>query len=369
MSAPLPFRVEPSDAPRLAADAAVCSATRRDFLRRCATVTIATPLLSLPFAATLGSTANVQEPSAAESSAARQSSNNRQPLTFGLITDVHHGLAPDATERLKAFMASVAERDDLAFLMQLGDFCHPTDEGREFAALYQEFGGPKEHVLGNHDMDRGSKSQAIRTWGMRDRYYSFDAGAFHFVVLDMNNLRQDDGGQAKFTDYENGNYYIDARFRGWCDPQQLQWLANDLAATKLPTIIFSHQPLGIPETQQGLPPQQSQVMDVLHAANKQAPRVIACLSGHLHVDRHERAEQLHCLSINSASYHWAGGMHAYQDPLFAFVTLDPAGRIYVHGRHSEFVKAHPWEQGLNVNVSGVTASISDRAIVYHRQPA
>ncbi len=341
--------------------------TRRQFLRTCAASAAAATLVpSFSFAGS-------------RPAAAAAVTNGALPaegeITFGVITDIHHGLAGDADSRLHAFMDVVQERDDLAFLIQMGDFCHPTDEARAFVEAYNEFPGRCLHVLGNHDMDKGSKSQTMKHWGMESRYGSFDAGDFHFVWLDLNNLRDVRNGQASYTPYENANFYVDAEQRGWCDPEQLEWLAQDLAATDKQTLVFSHQPLGIAAVGEELPQRQQEVFDILLQANADAAaknphggqKVIACLSGHLHVDRYERVQEIHCLSINSASYHWAGGMQPYADPLFCFVTLNPAGRMYLHGRHSEFVDQHPWEQGLSLSVAGVTASISDRAVVYQRQ--
>ncbi len=48
----------------------------------------------------------------------------QQTTKIGLITDPHHGLAPDADKRLDAFMEAVADRKP-DFVMQMGDFCHP----------------------------------------------------------------------------------------------------------------------------------------------------------------------------------------------------------------------------------------------------
>ncbi len=346
--------------------------SRRDFLRSAATATAGFSLLGgLTFAGAKAA-AKATATSGSKGSAPQDESGE---ITFGIVTDLHHGLAPDATQRLQAFMEAVDEHEDLAFIAQLGDFCHPTADARDFVSLFDQFPGRKVHVLGNHDMDKGTKSETMRHWGMESRFGSFDAGDFHFVVLDLNNIRQVEGDKANYTHYDNANFYIDAELRGWADPEQLAWLVDDLAAANKQTIVFSHQPLGFSGPDQPLHQRQQEVLDILYAANREARRtnpdagqkVVACLSGHLHVDRHERHNEVHCLSVNSASYHWAGGMHPYADPLFCFVTINPAGRIYIRGQHSEFTNAHPWQQGLAMNTAGVTASISDRAVVYRRE--
>ena len=77
-------------------------------------------------------------------------------VTFGLIADVHHGLAPTAMSRLEAFMEAVDKRKP-DFVLQLGDFCFGDQDSAAFLRLWNEFRGPRLHVLGNHDMDRLSK--------------------------------------------------------------------------------------------------------------------------------------------------------------------------------------------------------------------
>src|SRR5262245_57862241 len=78
----------------------------------------------------------------------------RKSLKFAAITDLHHGLAPDALERLTAFIKEVQGRKDLAFVIQMGDFCYSDAASKPCLDLWNTLAGPKLHVLGNHDMDR-----------------------------------------------------------------------------------------------------------------------------------------------------------------------------------------------------------------------
>ncbi len=94
-------------------------------------------------------------------------------------------------------------------------------------------------------------------------------------------------------------------------------------------------------------------MDIL----KRNGQVVACLSGHLHVDRLETHARIPCLSVNSASYFWQSGMHPYKDPLFAFISIDEQGVLRVEGRQSTFVKAKPKSETI-----GCSASLSNRRI-------
>jgi predicted phosphodiesterase len=252
---------------------------------------------------------------------------------------------------MEAFVAAVKRRKGLDFALQMGDFCHPTPEAetRKFLDLWNQIDIPKRHVLGNHDMDRGTKEQIMAMWGMPRRYGSFDHGSYRFIYLDLNHFRK--GG--KLVSYAHGNYFTDNASHNWADPQQLDWLERELEASDKPTLVLSHQPLGFGEKGKPLPPEQVEVFEVL----KRSGNVAACLSGHLHVDRLERHAGIPCLSVNSASYFWQSGMHAYKDPLFAFVAIDEDGFLSVEGRRSDFVKAKPKN-----NTIGCSASLSSRRL-------
>lgn len=276
-------------------------------------------------------------------------------LRFGLIADLHHGLAPDASERLAAFMAEVAARPGLDFIIQLGDFCHPTDAARPFVDAFHAFDGPCYHVLGNHDMDKGGKADILGLWGAPGPYYAFAAGGWRFIVLDLNHIKRDGG----FIDYEQGNYFAAGSSLNWAGTAQLEWLADELRRTDRPTIVFAHQPIGAAGPGQPLPEPQRELLEVL----RHGP-VVACLYGHLHVDRHDRHHGIHCLGINSASYHWSGGMHPYTDPLYAFVELAD-GELRIEGRWSSYSATDPRETTAAATI-GADPWISDRRIALGR---
>ncbi|MCA9103386.1 MAG: metallophosphoesterase [Planctomycetales bacterium] len=109
------------------------------------------------------------------------------------------------------------------------------------SVLKEECSLPVQHVIGNHDVWGWNKKRSGTTsdepgWGKQRtldelgldaRYRSFDAGGWHFVVLD-----------SIFPDDENA--YI-ARI----DEQQWDWLAGDLKASPadVPIGIVSHIPI------------------------------------------------------------------------------------------------------------------------------
>lgn len=303
-------------------------------------------------------------------------------IRFGLITDVHQDFSDRAIDRLKAFIEHM-NREQVDFIIQLGDFCFPIEENREFLSVWESFQGPKYHVLGNHDMDSCDKKTIMDYLGMERNYYSFDCGDYHFVVLDGNYLQTEDG----LVDYAHGNYHpYSVRFRNHITDEQLQWLKEDLAATEKTTIIFSHQSLE--NSYVGVKSSEA-IHQLLRETNEAAGRrkVIACMNGHNHLDGVKVIEDVYFIHVNSSSYFWMGrGAEAdpapyseeimakypfmkhsvpYRDPLYALVTLEP-GWMTIEGRESEFVGQTPEECGhSNVSLGHVvTAKISNRKLKY-----
>jgi hypothetical protein len=282
-------------------------------------------------------------------------------FTIGLIADPHHGLAPDAQKRLDAFMAEVARRKP-DFIMQLGDFCHPpraVKTASGFLKAWSAYRGPRFHVLGNHDLDLArSKREILDAWGAKEGFYSFDHGGMHFAVLDCNFVK---GEKGKYLDWSRGR-----RYEGYVSPEQLDWLKADLAKTKSPTVILSHQGFG-PKSEGGVVPNGADVRKVIADANSGpgGKKVVLCLHGHNHLDAARIVGGVHYVEINSASYLWVGEkygrMAPYTEPLFAFLTLSPAGMIELKGKPGAFSKPTPEDRGLP-DAKKFHACISDRKL-------
>ncbi|MCM4162541.1 MULTISPECIES: metallophosphoesterase [unclassified Arenibacter] len=290
-------------------------------------------------------------------------------LNIGFITDLHHGYCKDAMERLDVFIKEASSRQ-LDFIIQGGDFCHPTPEARVCIDLWNSYKGEKYHVLGNHDMDKGSKQDAIDFLGMDNNYYSFDKGDFHFVVMDGNYILND----GKYEDYGHANFYIDQQHRSLVNPEQIEWLKQDLERTDKQTLIFSHQ--AFDEIWNGWSsPSRFAVRKVIDDANNRTDyqKVIACFCGHHHVDDHSYINNVHYFQMNSASYYYVGdgfgsdGSRAmYKDPIFAFLSLDPSGHILIEGRQSQFMHPTPTEK-RHPDAPRLSASISDRKVGFKRR--
>lgn len=301
---------------------------------------------------------------------------NTQTLRFGLVADVHKDLIPDANERLEEFIDKSISRE-VDIVIQLGDFCMGEDKNKDFMGIWETFKGPKYHVLGNHDMDRNSKQEMLDFWGMPKTYYSYDLKGVHFITLDANFLFQD----GKYIDYHKANFYVDSALRTYIDDEQIEWFKADLAATKLPTIVLSHQSLW--HHQWGVK-NRLRIQEIMEA---EADKVICCFNGHNHIDFHRHLNGIDYIEINSMSYQWIGEKYtslerfpkaqyerypnlphiaAYKDPLYAFVTVDPVGTLTVEGVRSQWIKPTPYELGMPEGQYGSVSSavISDYMVKF-----
>ncbi len=329
-------------------------ASRRDFLGQMTAAGIGGLGLASGLQTQAEGTPAVDDPSA-------------ESLTIGICADVHKDIIHDPDERLERFVAA-AEARDVDIVVQMGDFCQPKPANRAFFEIFDRCAKPTYHVLGNHDIDGGyTWEQTLDYYGMSSRYDSFDHGPCHIVVLDGNE-RPDD---------HQGGY---PRHIG---EAQRDWLAEDLRGTDKPTLVLSHQSL---ENPSGVDNARA-VREILEEANRQAGRrkVIACLSGHHHIDYATTINEIAYVQINSMSYFWVGGDYIrlrfdpavdeanpwvrytipYDEPLWAFLTITPAsGTLKIEGTASAFIPPGPDELGLPSKPSNnpVTPVISDRLI-------
>jgi len=267
-------------------------------------------------------------------------------IRLGLISDVHQDVMHDGVERITAFVEAM-QKEQAQGVVNLGDFCVPHARNDEFLAAFNQFAGPKLHVLGNHDTDGGFKrEQVLDYWKSPARYFSRDEHGLHLVVLDGNDPDGQKGYPCSIND------------------EQIAWLEKDLAATKAPTVIFVHQPIDAFDQHVR---SAKKVRAVLARANEAAgfKKVIAVFSGHAHLDYIKESDGIPHVQINSASYVWVSTKHPnydaaiqkthpwvaatcpYADPLWALVTFDvEAGRIEIKGRETSWVGPDPWEVGL-----------------------
>jgi len=289
-------------------------------------------------------------------------------VRFGLIADIHPDVLPDGLERVQAFVSAMT-RARVDFVIQLGDFVWPTPTNRRYLDAWNQFAGPRYHVLGNHDMDEGyTREQTVAFCGLPAMHYAFPAGPARGLVLDGN----EPGG--KRSGYKR---YIGA--------EQLAWLEQELTRADKPCLLFIHQPFDT-EHDDALE-NAANVRAVVEQAEHARPgTVLAVFSGHFHLDYARMVNGIRYFEINSAAYWWLNNAAArrevyppevhqkyryashvapYRDPLWAIVTLDlDRGELVLEGKHSEWLGPDPWTRGETTDRARehLQPRISDRSL-------
>lgn len=301
--------------------------------------------------------------------------SKNENVRFAICADVHQDIIHDAPNRIKTFVEE-ATMEKVDFIIQLGDFCFPVEENKPFLEIWNSFPGKKYHILGNHDMDLSSKQEEMAFLGMKKNYYSFDQGAFHFIVLDPNYFVE----EGKFFDYKAANYFAHAKTRATIPPAQVKWLKKDISQTDKLVVIFSHQNL---EGNDGVK-NQLEIRKLLEKSNSSTQKVVACFSGHDHDDLHTEINGIHYIRVNSMSYDWVGSKYEYKgrfteeiekyrpalkytlpyaQPVFAIVEIDPNGLLTVYGKQGAYVLPGPDELDIKVDYQ-LSPSITDRSLKF-----
>ncbi len=252
-------------------------------------------------------------------------------LHLGIFTDLHaHDtdspgegkIMTEYPQRLSAFIEAMnAWPADL--VIELGDFVNGNfvmgapmgDPARivgildKAEAIYARFDGPRYYVLGNHDVYDLSKEEFLEHTGADWTYGSFDAGAYHFVILDAQYNK-------KGKDLSHAGWVVQGNI-----PQfELDWLAKDLAATDKPTIVCVHQRLDVDhDFLSGGGPEiigNKRVQKILEDSGV----VIAVFQGHEHENAHTVINGIHYVTFDQLTD------EHNSKPSWAFVTLDPAAR-------------------------------------------
>lgn len=159
-----------------------------------------------------------------------------ETLRLALVADIHHGpehqtkRGPAALGLLDAFLDFVREWGPDAVIDlgdRVSDIAPDEDRARlaEVAARFQGLNTPRFHLDGNHDVAFMGAEDNAGALGKAPGHASVDIKGRHLVLWNAD---------CRIPWPET------FRFR----PSDLDWLARDLAATDLPTIVLSHVPLG-----------------------------------------------------------------------------------------------------------------------------
>ena len=224
-------------------------------------------------------------------------------LRFGLVTDIHYAdkatvgtrVYRDSLAKMQVAVAALnatAKQDaaGLSFAITLGDFIdYPANTevlnddavAKEIELLkviegeWAKVNANRHYVLGNHCIYTLTKAEFFANTKARPAPYSFDTpfkpggGAIHFVVLDA--CFKADGTPYGRRNADSTDTFI--------PESQLQWLAEDLAQTKNPVIVFTHQRLDGTKGDESLNVKNSAAV---RAVLEKSGKVLAVLQGHSH---------------------------------------------------------------------------------------
>ena len=252
-------------------------------------------------------------------------------VRFGLITDVHahdtdspiEGKWMTNTEARLGVFTDAMNVWAPDFVVELGDFINgwvvlgadPGDPARISDVLawadtlYGRFDGPRYHVIGNHDVYNLDKPTYREILGTEATTYSFDVGAYHFIVLDVQFA--EDGSDLAQTYTGVGGFVPEA---------SLEWLRADLAASAAPTIVFVHQMLDayVEEWGRAIVANQPDVQEALVEDGD----VIAVFQGHDHNNVYHDIDGIHYVTFEAL-------VDQGTPPSWAEITLDPVARTIV----------------------------------------
>lgn len=205
-------------------------------------------------------------------------------LSLGLLTDVHY--ADKKTWGSRAYRDSLLKGKEAAEFFKekkpaamvcLGDLIDaaPSVETEisyltAICKVLDVAGIPRHHVLGNHCVATLNKEEFFKNAGSANKegHYSFDLKGNHFVVLDAcYNSRMEPYGRNNFVWHDSN-----------MTPEEIAWLKKDLAKTKLPAVVFTHQRLDVDRPNKYAIKQSVEVRKILEDSG----RVRVVFQGHSH---------------------------------------------------------------------------------------
>lgn len=249
-------------------------------------------------------------------------------LRLALVTDIHHG--SNYGTKLGASALSLIERfrewcatESPDGVVEMGDRINNVSaeldarHTAEIGAAFARFASPVTHLIGNHDCHALTVAEAEQALGSPLRSQSRDQGGFHLVFWNAN---VEKGPERMYQ----------------IAPADLEWLACDLAATGLPTVVFSHIPLDSGSMAGNLYFEQNPTGRGGYA-NAAAAReviesrghVVLCIAGHTHWNAFAQIDGIPYLTVPSLTE----GFMSWPAPACAWAecTLGSDIHVRIHG--------------------------------------
>lgn len=286
-------------------------------------------------------------------------------MKFSVFADLHYypGVFLRGTMNDLAFIQERAEKQNVDFIIHVGDLTHGPSKTPEIVNMYNDFHIPSYHCMGNHDTDNTSYEETLRMYNMPDGHYYFDNGGYRFIICDPNYILLD----GEYIHYSLGNYFKHPEARGHMPPEQLKWLEDTIADSPYPCVLLSHQSFEreVLTVGSGVAQEFQEVRRIINDANRRKKHsVIMCINGHLHRDFIRILDNVCYFDLNSTSYDYLQKAHdlypeelmrentllhktvVYNDPIHAIITLE-GSTITIDGMESSMFMGINREQTEN----------------------
>lgn len=251
-------------------------------------------------------------------------------IKFSVFADLHYykGTYITPVSHLDKILER-ANRNNVDFVMQAGDFCNNFIKSPEIVNTYINniYNLPVYGVLGNHDLEAdsgntmayvGSKltNQKNVVWGTEDgtfgdgniAYYYYECNGFRIVCTDTNYYWYDNGTTAEWRHYPTWHAGIPLSDTAYASKSnslgdaQREWLEEilmDAADKKMPCIVVTHASMS---GNRNTGSDSNQVREIFRRANdKQLGTVLMAINGHDHTNHTEYVDGVLYFDMNTSN--------------------------------------------------------------------
>jgi len=276
-----------------------------------------------------------------------------QTQTEAEIQQLHDETVPDVQATVEAL------GDTPVFGVGNGDLMYDNlDLFPDYERAVRRMGIPFWQVVGNHDLDFDAPTDAGSTETFESyfgpRYYSFDRGDVHYVVLDDVFWTGRDG-----FGLDTGDYL------GYVDDTQLRWLAEDLDRLDdgQTVIVLAHIPaLSTAYERQGKdrPSPKGQVSNRQAVYDLLEPFETHLISGHVHENEHRFVDGRHEHVVGATCGAWWTGPICYDGTPKGYAVYEVDGTD-ISWRYK--TTGEPADHQMRVYPPGADGSAPDEFVV------
>ena len=276
-------------------------------------------------------------------------------MKFCVFTDLHYDSIPDGERRVQELLEH-CRKENVDFIVELGDLCHPRKENQCVMEQFRGVGISCYFSLGNHNMDFCDKAVVLGFLGLDRGYYAVVRENVKFIFLDANDEVVVDGKPGPYISLE-----------------QIEWLEQELSDGGYYYVICTHQSLAndyVTQTKIRGIVNRAQVREVLE---RQKEKILFCINGHEHGTGVKEIGGIYYYRLNSASYYWQNvremylygeeihkkypylkNLVLYREALHVIVEIDEKMNVNIRGMEGHYLTVGPEEIGMGNTWNGVS---------------